>query len=100
MIVIKMGGTTGVNIDAVMSDVAAQVQAGRRLIVVHGGSGETNAISEQLGHPPQFVTSPSGFTSRYTNRTTLEIFAMVTAGKINTLLVERLQKLGVNAFGL
>ena len=38
MIVIKMGGTTGVNIDAVMSDVAAQVQVGRRLIVVHGGS--------------------------------------------------------------
>jgi len=67
---------------------------------VHGGSGETNAISEQLGHPPQFVTSPSGYTSRYTDRTTLEIFAMVTAGKINTLLVERLQKLGVNAFGL
>ena len=25
---------------------------------------------------------------------------MVTSGKINTLLVERLQKLGVNAFGL
>ncbi len=100
MIVIKIGGTNGVNLDAVTSDIAAQVQTGRRLIVVHGGSGETNAISEQLGHPPQFVTSPSGFTSRYTDRTTLEIFAMVTAGKINTLLVERLQKLGVNAFGL
>lgn len=100
MIVIKIGGTTGVNLDAVTRDVAAQVQAGRKLIVVHGGSGETNAISEQLGHPPQFVTSPSGFTSRYTDRTTLEIFAMVTAGKINTLLVEALQKLGVNAFGL
>lgn len=100
MIVIKMGGTTGVNVDAVMRDVAAQVKAGQRLIVVHGGSGETNTISEQLGHPPQFVTSPSGYTSRYTDRTTLEIFAMVTAGKINTLLVEALQKLGVNAFGL
>jgi acetylglutamate/LysW-gamma-L-alpha-aminoadipate kinase len=30
----------------------------------------------------------------------LEIFAMVTAGKINTLLVERMQQAGVNAFGL
>ena len=80
--------------------MAAQVKAGQKLLVVHGGSGETNAISEQLGHPPQFVTSPSGFTSRYTDRATLEIFAMVTTGKINTLIVERLQKLGVNALGL
>jgi len=100
MIVVKMGGVTGVNIDAVIGDIADQIKAGQKIVVVHGGSGETNAISEQLGHPPRFVTSPSGFTSRYTDRTTLEIFAMVTSGKINTLLVERLQKLGVNAFGL
>src|SRR5512143_3441981 len=100
MIVIKIGGTNGINIDAVMADVAAQVKAEQRLIVVHGGSGETNAISGQLGHPPRFVTAVSGFTSRYTDRETLEIFAMVTSGKINTLLVEKLQKAGVNAFGL
>ena len=100
MIVVKIGGVTGVNIDAVISDIADQIKSGNKLVLVHGGSGETNAISEQLGHPARFVTSPSGFTSRYTDRTTLEIFAMVTSGKINTLLVERLQKLGVNAFGL
>jgi acetylglutamate/LysW-gamma-L-alpha-aminoadipate kinase len=100
MIVVKIGGTTGVNIDAVIADVAAQVKAGQQLIVVHGGSGETNAISEQLGHPPRFVTAVSGFTSRYTDRATLEIFAMVTSGKINTILVEKLQQAGVNAFGL
>lgn len=100
MIVIKIGGTDGVNFDAVMADVAAHIKAGQQILVVHGGSGETNAISTQLGHPPQMVTSPSGFTSRYTDRKTLEIFAMVTSGKINTLIVERLQRLGVNALGL
>jgi len=100
MIVVKIGGTTGVNFEAVCADVAAQVKAGQPMIIVHGGSGETNAVSEKLGHPPQFVTSPSGFSSRYTDRETLEIFAMVTTGKINTLIVERLQQLGVNAFGL
>ena len=100
MLVVKIGGTTGLDLEAVCADVAAQVKAGERLVIVHGGSGETNAISEQLGHPPRFVTSPSGFTSRYTDRETLEIFAMVTTGKINTLLVEALQSLGVNAFGL
>lgn len=100
MIVVKIGGTKGVNFDLVTQDLAALVKAGQKVVVVHGGSGETNAISEQLGHPPQFVTSPSGFTSRYTNRATLEIFAMVTTGKISTLIVERLQKLGVNALSL
>lgn len=100
MIVVKIGGTNGVNRDAVCADIAAHVKDGQAIVVVHGGSGETNVISEQLGHPPRFVTAVSGFTSRYTDRATLEIFAMVTAGKINTLLVEMLQKLGVNAFGL
>ena len=100
MIVIKIGGTTGVNFEAVTQDAAGLIQQGQKIVVVHGGSGETNAISEKLGHPPQFVTSPSGYTSRYTDRTTLEIFAMVTRGKINTLIVERLQQLGVNALGL
>ncbi len=100
MIVVKIGGTPGVNLDAVCSDIAAHVKNGQQIVVVHGGSGETNLISEQLGHPPRFVTAVSGFSSRYTDRATLEIFAMVTSGKINTLLVENLQKLGVNAFGL
>jgi len=100
MIVVKIGGTSGLNFEAVCIDIAAHVAGGQKLVVVHGGSSETNTLSEQLGHPPQFVTSPSGFTSRYTNRATLEIFAMVTAGKINTLIVERLQSLGVDALGL
>jgi acetylglutamate/LysW-gamma-L-alpha-aminoadipate kinase len=100
MIVVKIGGANGINFDAVMADVASHVLAGHKLVVVHGGSGETNVISERLGHPPQMVTSPSGFTSRYTDRTTLEIFAMVTTGRISTLITERLQKLGVNAFSL
>ena len=100
MIVIKMGGAEGVNLDAICQDVAGLVRQGQPVVVVHGGSAETNAISTRLGHPPRFVTSTSGFTSRYTDRETLEIFAMVTSGKINTLLVERLQRFGVNAFGL
>ncbi|NPV87387.1 MAG: [LysW]-aminoadipate kinase [Anaerolineae bacterium] len=100
MIVVKIGGAQGVNLDAICADAAQLVASGQQLIVVHGGSAETNEISTRLGHPPRFVTSTSGYTSRYTDRQTLEIFAMVTNGKINTLLVERLQKAGVNACGL
>lgn len=100
MIVIKVGGASGVNLEAVCSDVAELLGQGEQVIIAHGGSSETNAISEQLGHPPRFVTATSGYTSRYTDRQTLEIFAMVTSGKINTLIVENLHKHGVNAFGL
>jgi acetylglutamate/LysW-gamma-L-alpha-aminoadipate kinase len=100
MIVIKAGGNGSLDMSAVCADVAGLVQRGERVVLVHGGSHETNVISEKLGHPPRFVTSVSGHVSRYTDRETLEIFAMVTAGRINKLLVEYLQKLGVNAIGL
>ncbi len=100
MIVIKVGGGEGVDLESVCVDVAELIKQGQQVLLVHGGSHETNQISETLGHPPRFVTSISGHSSRYTDRETLEIFVMVTAGKINKLLVERLQQLGVNAVGL
>ncbi len=100
MIVIKSGGGQGVNAESVCVDVAELVGQGEQVVLVHGGSHETNVISAKLGHPPRFVTSPSGHSSRYTDRETLEILAMVAAGKINKLLVERLQQLGINAVGL
>lgn len=100
MIVVKAGGNGNLDMEAVCADIAALVREGEQVVLVHGGSYETNIISEKLGHPPRFVTSVSGHLSRYTDRETLEIFAMVTAGRINKLLVERLQRLGVNAIGL
>ena len=100
MIVIKVGGGDGVDLDAVCADVAGLVADGVPLVLVHGGSHETNVVAEKLGHPPRFVTSPSGFTSRLTDRATLEIFEMVYCGKVNKGVVERLQRAGVNAVGL
>ncbi|ULH14942.1 hypothetical protein MF271_13315 [Deinococcus sp. KNUC1210] len=100
MVIVKVGGSAGIDYDAVCADIAALWKTGQRLILVHGGSGETNRVAEALGHPPKFVTSPSGYTSRFTDRQTLEIFEMVYCGKVNKGIVERLQRLGVNAVGL
>jgi acetylglutamate/LysW-gamma-L-alpha-aminoadipate kinase len=100
MLVVKAGGGEGLDMEAVCADIAEQVAHGEQVVLVHGGSHQTNVISEKLGHPPRFVTSVSGHVSRYTDRETLEIFAMVVAGRVNKLLVERLQGLGVNALGL
>ncbi|MGA2820815.1 MAG: [LysW]-aminoadipate kinase [Anaerolineales bacterium] len=99
-LVVKLGGTRGVEWEAACEDLAAVIHQGTRVIVVHGGSAETNRMAEALGHPPRFVTSPSGYVSRFTDRETLEIFAMVTAGRLSSILVEALQKRGVNALGL
>ncbi|HEX2863258.1 MAG TPA: [LysW]-aminoadipate kinase [Deinococcales bacterium] len=100
MIVVKVGGSSGIPYENVVRDVAAMVKDRGKVIVVHGGSSETNRVAEALGHPPRFVTSPSGFTSRFTDRETLEIFEMVYCGKMNKMLVELFQQHGVNAVGL
>ena len=97
---VKLGGTEGVDFGAICQDVPGLLSQGVRLALVHGGSAEANRLGEALGHPPRFITSPSGFTSRYTDRETLEIFAMAVNGKVNSMLVEQLQRCGINAFGL
>jgi [amino group carrier protein]-L-2-aminoadipate 6-kinase len=98
--VVKLGGTQGVDFSAICQDAVDLLRQGMRLVFVHGGSSEANALGESLGCPPRFITSPSGYTSRYTDRKTLEIFLMAVNGKVNSLLVEQLHRLGANALGL
>jgi acetylglutamate/LysW-gamma-L-alpha-aminoadipate kinase len=100
MIVVKVGGGTSIDIDAVVTDIVALRARGTDLVLVHGGAQTTNAVAEALGHPPEFVTSESGHVSRRTDRRTLEIFEMVYCGQLNKMWVERLQRHGVNAVGL
>jgi acetylglutamate/LysW-gamma-L-alpha-aminoadipate kinase len=53
---------------AICADAVELLKQGTKLVLVHGGSAEANALGEALGVPPKFITSPSGFTSRYTDR--------------------------------
>jgi [amino group carrier protein]-L-2-aminoadipate/L-glutamate 6-kinase len=100
IIVVKLGGTEGVDFSAICNDAVELLKQGKQLVLVHGGSAEASALGKSLGVPPRMITSPSGYTSRYTDRKTLEIFLMAVNGKINSLLTEQLQTLSVNAFGL
>ncbi len=97
MLVIKIGGSKGVDLERFLGDVPSVREP---MVLVHGANHELNQVSEQLGHPARMVTSSTGQVSRYTDRRTMEIFMMVYCGRVNKTIVERLQGLGVNAVGL
>jgi len=97
--VIKAGGSAGVDRDAV-ADLVADVARSDEIVLVHGASAETNKLAEALGHAQETITSPSGHSSRRTDRRTLEIFAMAALGVENFLYVEKLQQRGIDAIGL
>ena len=99
-LVVKAGGGKSLDLPAIAADIGDLWAAGRTVVLVHGGAETTNEVAEQLGHPPQFVTSESGYSSRRTDRRTLEIFEMVYCGLLNKRWVELLQRRGVPAVGL
>lgn len=98
-LVIKAGGSTGVDRDAVADLVAARARDGA-VVLVHGASAETDRLSEALGHPARTVISPSGHESRRTDRRTLELFAMAALGVESFHYLEALQARGVDALAL
>ena len=100
MIVVKAGGGTSLDSDAIVADIVALRARAAELLLVHGGAQTTNAVALALGHPPEFVTSETGHVSRRTDRRALEIFEMVYCGQLNKMWVEKLQRHGVNAVGL
>lgn len=100
MITIKIGGSVVDNLHpSTISDIKKIVEQ-EGVVLVHGGGKEVTKVSEALGKKPEFVVSPSGIKSRYTDKETAEIFTMVMSGKINKTIVRMLQKNGINAIGL
>jgi len=99
-VVVKIGGTEGVERDEVLDDVAERAASGEDVVVVHGGSGAVDDLHERLGVEPTYVESPSGMKGRFTDEETMGIFKMAMAGKVNTTIVEELQKRDTDAVGL
>ena len=97
MLVIKLGGSAGIDYEAFLDDLARVEEPA---VFIHGGNAELDRVSRQLGIEPRHVTSSSGQSSRFTDRETLEAMFMVYCGRVNKTLVEGLQRRGVNAVGL
>ncbi len=98
--VVKIGGGRVVDPAAAVADVADRIDRGEELVLVHGGSSTVDDLLEDLGEEPEYVTTPSGVTGRFTDERTMEVVTMAMPGLINTELSVRLANAGVDAVGL
>lgn len=99
-LVVKVGGSAGVNLGAVCADMATLVASGQPVVLVHGTSAAADALAHKAGVPVRQLTSPSGHVSRHTDPEMLEIYVAAAAGQVNKRIVAALQGLGCNAVGL
>ena len=98
IVVIKYGGNAMTNNDlksAVMKDIVLLRMVGIKVVVVHGGGLEINAMLEKVGKQSKFIGG-----LRYTDEETIDIVKMVLCGKVNNDLVNALQMHGGKALGL
>lgn len=98
ILVVKLGGGEGLDMQASCDDLAALALA-RPLVIVHGVSAAANQLCQERGIPVRTLTSPTGHASRYTDEVTRDIF-VEAAQRVNHQLVEALRARGVNAIGL
>ncbi len=96
-LVIKLGGSAGIDYPRFLGDLAGLEQP---YVLVHGANVELDALTRRVGTEPRVVTSSTGQVSRYTDQETMDLFLMAYCGKVNKRLVEGLQQRGVNAVGL
>ena len=97
-VVIKYGGNAMVNTElknSVIQDITLLKYVGMRPVVVHGGGPEITKFLKQLGKQSTFI---SGL--RVTDEETVSIAEMVLVGKINTEIVNLLNRHGAKAVGL
>ena len=97
-VVVKYGGNAMTNDalkEAVMSDIVLLSTVGIRIVLVHGGGPEINAMLEKTGKESKFVNG-----LRYTDKETMDIVQMVLCGKVNKDLVDLLHQHKGRAIGL
>jgi [amino group carrier protein]-L-2-aminoadipate/L-glutamate 6-kinase len=99
--VVKVGGTVldeGMT-ESFITDIKRSLSQ-TRIVLVHGGGNKVTQTASKMGKEQQFLVSPDGFKSRYTDKDTMEIFTMVMAGKINKRIVSSFLEQGVQAVGI
>ena len=94
-VVLKIGGSVAGDDDAALDLVVSLTDAGRPLVVVHGGGPLVGEWSKQLGIETHFERG-----LRVTDARTRDLALAVLSGLVNKTLVARLIAKGVPAVGL
>lgn len=97
LLVVKIGGGEGLDLDAVCDDLAL-LSAERPLVVVHGVSAAMNRLCAERGIEVQMLTSPSGHESRYTPPALRDVYVQAAESE-NERIVSALTSRGVAATG-
>lgn len=95
--VVKVGGDVlqgQVERDGIAANVKDLVDAGWRVIVLHGGGPQTNELQEKHGLVPNKIAG-----RRITSAVDLLVVKQAICGEVNVGLTQVLQNVGVNAFG-
>lgn len=101
MIVVKIGGSiVSDSLHNSIFDDLARVLRNEKIVIVHGGGKQVTSVANKLGVEQQFIVSPGGIKSRYTDRDTVETYTMVMSGQVNKSIVAKLLKQGINAVGV
>jgi len=94
-IVVKLGGSTLGTHDTSLADCVALHQAGRPVVIVHGGGATVSDWLARLEVPVEWVDG-----LRKTTEQSRDVVVAVLAGLVNTTLVQQLNALGARAVGL
>jgi acetylglutamate kinase len=95
IVVLKVGGSVAEEADAIVAALASLYDAGRPLVVVHGGGPLIGEWSERFGIATRFVRG-----LRVTDAATRDVALAVLGGLANKTLVAALIARGVPAVGL
>ena len=97
MILLKLGGGDGINLDAAIADLAT---LDAPCLIVHGANQLRDRIAARLGMDKRVLTSVSGYSSVYSDTDAIDAILMSYAGLRNKRIVELCQRHGINAIGL
>ncbi len=105
MYLFKIGGPAGLmeteNLDNFLNNFLKDfAKIPGKKILIHGASSLRDETALKMGFKTEKITSVSGVESVKTDKNAMDMIMMAYSGLVNKRIVEKLQKLNVNAVGL